>query len=188
MTSTSTTTAPRADLACLDYVDREFYLPAQRVLPWTANLAALPGEPGTPLRMTGVVRSRTGEPLSGAEIEIWHADADGCYSGYSVEILRNNLRGIVVTCAGGRFDIATVQPAPCEFSSARGDADVGHLNVIVHARGYRPLETRVVPSVGGARVVGESAVETLVGVGAGGAVSCDFVLDPIRPACGPQPV
>ncbi|MGV9866332.1 dioxygenase family protein [Rhodococcus koreensis] len=179
MTSTSTTTAPRADRACLDYVDREFYLPAQRVLPWTANLAALPGEPGTPLRMTGVVRSRTGEPLSGAEIEIWHADADGCYSGYSVEILRNNLRGIVVTCAGGRFDISTVEPAPCEFSSARGDADVGHLNVIVHARGFRPLATRLVPTPGASREVGGSAVETLVDVGAGGMVSCDFVLDPI---------
>ncbi|MEN0134367.1 MAG: intradiol ring-cleavage dioxygenase [Rhodococcus sp. (in: high G+C Gram-positive bacteria)] len=187
MTSTSTTAAPRVDRASLDYVDREFYLPAQRVLPWTANLAALPGEPGTPLRMTGVVRSRTGESLSGAEIEIWHADADGCYSGYSVEILRNNLRGIVVTCAGGRFDIATVQPAPCEFSSARSDAAVGHLNVIVHARGHRPLETRLVPTPDASREVGESAVETLVDVDAGGAVSCDFVLDPIRPACGPQP-
>ncbi|WP_043824539.1 intradiol ring-cleavage dioxygenase [Rhodococcus opacus] len=184
MTSISTTAAPRASL---DYVDREFYLPAQRVLPWTANLAALPGEPGSPLRVTGVVRSRTGEPLSGAEIEIWHADADGCYSGYSVEILRNNLRGIVVTCAGGRFDIATVQPAPCEFSSARGDAAVGHLNVVVHARGHLPRETRLVPTPDASREVGESAVETFVDVDAGGAVSCDFVLDPIRSACGPQP-
>ncbi|MFC0447561.1 intradiol ring-cleavage dioxygenase [Rhodococcus jostii] len=179
MTPASTTTAPQAEHACLDYVDREFYLPAQRVLPWNANLAALPGEPGTPLHLTGVVRSRSGGPLSGAEIEVWHADADGCYSGYSVEILRNNLRGIVVTCAGGRFDIATVQPAPCEFSSARSDADVGHLNVIVHARGFRPLETRLVPTPGASREVVASAVESLVDLSAGGEVSCDFVLDPI---------
>ncbi|MFD6057148.1 dioxygenase family protein [Rhodococcus wratislaviensis] len=179
MTSTSTTTAPHVDRAGLDHVDREFYLPAQRVLPWKANLAALPGEPGTPLRIAGVVRSRDGEPLSGAELEIWHADADGCYSGYSVEILRNNLRGIVVTCAGGRFDISTVRPAPCEFSSARAEADVGHVNVIVHARGFRPLETRLVPTPGASREVGASAVESLVGVSAGGEVACDFVLDPV---------
>jgi catechol 1,2-dioxygenase len=179
MTSTSTTTASPVGRASFDYVDREFYLPAQRVLPWTANLAALPGEPGAPLRVTGVVRSRTGEPLSGAEIEIWHADADGCYSGYSAEILRNNLRGIVVTCAGGRFDITTVQPAPCEFSSARGDADVGHLNVVVHARGFRSLETRLVPTPDASREVDESAVESFVDLGADGQVACDFVLYPI---------
>ena len=125
-------------------------------------LAALPGEPGTPLRITGVVRSRDGDTLSGAELEVWHADADGCYSGYSVEILRNNLRGIVVTCAGGRFDISTIKPAPCEFSSVPIGNEVGHINVIVHARGYRSLGTRVVPPPGATQEM-----------------SCEFVLDPL---------
>ncbi|MFE3293179.1 intradiol ring-cleavage dioxygenase [Rhodococcus sp. NPDC059234] len=129
-----------------EYVDREFYLAARPVLPWRANLSVRYREPGTPLRIVGVVRGSGVGPLSGAEIDLWQADRSGCYSGYSPEIPVGNLRGTVITCAGGRFDITTVVPGVCEFAEARGEA--GYLNAIVRARGHRDLAARLVPVSG----------------------------------------
>lgn len=41
------------------------------------------GRPGTPLQLTLTVQDATRcQPMSGATVEIWHADASGVYSGY----------------------------------------------------------------------------------------------------------
>ncbi|MFC7451107.1 intradiol ring-cleavage dioxygenase [Rhodococcus daqingensis] len=116
------------------------------VLPWRSTLSTRYREPGTPLRLVGVVRGSGGEPLSGAELDLWQPDRAGCYSGYSHEIPAGNLRGAVITCAGGRFDVTTVMPGTCEFVGSPGDP--AHLNVIVRARGHRELATRLVPLPG----------------------------------------
>ena len=42
------------------------------------------GRPGTPLRVQLLVENAsTCKPISGADVELWHADAAGVYSGYS---------------------------------------------------------------------------------------------------------
>jgi protocatechuate 3,4-dioxygenase beta subunit len=93
-----------------------FYLPDSPVR--TAELAS-PAEPGEILGISGVV-SDCGGPLPGAWVEVWHANAAGCYSGVPefqncVEIPgvpeSSRLRGTFVADAQGRYGYKTILPA-----------------------------------------------------------------------------
>jgi catechol 1,2-dioxygenase len=131
-----------------------YYLPDQKRLPATTALPTRPDEAGTPLLFTGQVRDLDGNPVSGAELDIWHADEAGYYSGFAPDIPEGNLRGVVVTDADGRFAISTVQPAPYQIPT---DGPTGklitaagwhpwrpaHLHLIVRAPGHRPITTQL---------------------------------------------
>src|SRR5271165_3378651 len=88
-------------------IEGPYYLPNQVRLPATAELPHRDGEKGTPLTLSGQVRDLGGAPLAGAEVDIWHADSDGYYSGFAPGIPDGNLRGVVVTDQDGRFAINT---------------------------------------------------------------------------------
>jgi catechol 1,2-dioxygenase len=131
-----------------------YYLPDAQRLPATAALPARPDEAGTPLLFTGQVRDLDGNPISGAELDIWHADEQGYYSGFAPDIPEGNLRGVVVTDEEGRFAISTIQPAPYQIPT---DGPTGklitaagwhpwrpaHLHLIVRANGHRPITTQL---------------------------------------------
>ncbi|PXY22602.1 catechol 1,2-dioxygenase [Prauserella muralis] len=131
-----------------------YYLPDQPKLPSVARLPMRPDEPGTPLVFTGQVRDLDGNPVAGAELDIWHADNDGYYSGFAPHLPDGNLRGVVVTDGEGRFEISTVQPAPYQIPT---DGPTGklitaagwhpwrpaHLHLIVRASGHRPITTQL---------------------------------------------
>ncbi|MFF5989239.1 catechol 1,2-dioxygenase [Prauserella flavalba] len=131
-----------------------YYLPGQRKLPSVASLPARPGEQGTPLVFAGQVRDTDGNPVAGAELDIWHADSEGYYSGFAPHLPDGNLRGVVVTDGQGRFEISTVQPAPYQIPT---DGPTGrlidaagwhpwrpaHLHLIVRAPGCRPITTQL---------------------------------------------
>lgn len=131
-----------------------YYLPDQPKLPSVAELPTRPNEQGTPLVLAGQVRDASGQPVTGAELDIWHADAEGYYSGFAPGIPEGNLRGVVVADSQGRFEVATVQPAPYQIPTDGptgkliGAADwhpwrPAHLHLIVRAPGYRPITTQL---------------------------------------------
>jgi catechol 1,2-dioxygenase len=131
-----------------------YYLPGQEKLPWQATLPMRTREKGTPLVFAGQVRDVEGNPVAAAELDIWHADDDGYYSGFAPDIPDGNLRGVVVSDGQGRFEITTVQPAPYQIPT---DGPTGkliaaagwhawrpaHLHLMVRASGYRTITTQL---------------------------------------------
>lgn len=71
----------------------------------------LDDEPGTPLVVDGVVRDRGGDPLPGALVYVWHTDADGTYTGNSMDEANPRLFGYLRADAAGRYRFRTVRPA-----------------------------------------------------------------------------
>jgi protocatechuate 3,4-dioxygenase beta subunit len=72
---------------------------------------------GTPLRLVYRVVDVTGgvcQPLEGAQVDIWHCDAAGEYSGVEARNIANTdqlwLRGAQVTGADGRAEFVTIVP------------------------------------------------------------------------------
>jgi catechol 1,2-dioxygenase len=131
-----------------------YYLPGGQRLPARATLPMRDDEQGTPLVFAGQVRDLDGNPIAGAEVDIWQADADGYYSGFAPHLPEGNLRGVVVTGDDGRFEIRTVQPAPYQIPT---DGPTGklitaagwhpwrpaHLHLIVGAPGHRAITTQL---------------------------------------------
>ncbi|GAA3791725.1 catechol 1,2-dioxygenase [Amycolatopsis tucumanensis] len=131
-----------------------YYLPGAPKLPSVTTLPMREDEPGTRFVFAGQVRDTTGRPVPGAELDIWHADHAGYYSGFAPHIPEGNLRGVVVADGQGRFEISTVQPAPYQIPT---DGPTGklieaagwhpwrpaHLHLIVRAPGCRPITTQL---------------------------------------------
>lgn len=81
---------------------------ASYVLPQREN------EPGTPLIISGQVRSMDGTPLGGAQFDIWQCCADtGIYSNFGLDDQPDwNLRGKFSCDAEGRYEFRTIKPVP----------------------------------------------------------------------------
>jgi catechol 1,2-dioxygenase len=138
----------------LGTIEGPYYLPDQVRLSSSCELPHREDEKGTPLVLSGQVRDVDGTPLGGAEVDIWHADADGYYSGFAPGLPDGNLRGVVVTDAQGNFEIRTVQPAPYQIPT---DGPTGklieaagwhpwrpaHLHLMVRADGHRTITTQL---------------------------------------------
>ena len=110
-----------------------------------------PGEPpelldisgdrvGVPLQVEfQVVDLKTNcTPLSGAEVDLWHADASGDYSGYAAfgTVGEDWLRGQQITDEDGWAQFQTVFPGSYPGRSA-------HLHLKVRADGFGELTTQV---------------------------------------------
>jgi catechol 1,2-dioxygenase len=135
-------------------IEGPYYLPDQARLSSSCELPRRADEKGTPLVLSGQVRDLDGTPLGGAEVDIWHADADGYYSGFAPGVPDGNLRGVVTTDAEGNFEIRTVQPAPYQIPT---DGPTGklieaagwhpwrpaHLHLMVRADGHRTVTTQL---------------------------------------------
>jgi catechol 1,2-dioxygenase len=131
-----------------------YYLPGQTRVTSPAALPMREDEKGTALVFAGQVRDHDGNPVGGAEIDIWQADADGYYSGFAPHVPEGNLRALVVADDEGRFEIRTVQPAPYQIPT---DGPTGklieaagwhpwrpaHLHLIVSAPGHRAITTQL---------------------------------------------
>jgi protocatechuate 3,4-dioxygenase beta subunit len=89
------------------------------------------GRPGVPLRLrTTVVDAESCEPIPDAEVDIWHADATGVYSGMSSEGTEGErfLRGVQITDEEGAVEFETVYPGWY-------DRRTNHIHVKVHVDG-----------------------------------------------------
>src|SRR6516225_825851 len=123
---------------------------------------------GEPCLVTGQVTGARGEPLAGAQVDVWQASADGFYDvqqpGIQPEL---NLRGLFTADPGGRFWFTTIVPS---YYPIPDDGPVGellrvtgrhpyrpaHIHFIVTAPGYRPVATHLF--VAGSRYIGSDAV------------------------------
>jgi catechol 1,2-dioxygenase len=135
-------------------IEGPFYVHGSPVFRSEATLPMRDGERGTPLLLEGQVRSVDGKPLHAAQLEIWHADADGLYSQFAPGIPEWNLRGTVITDAEGNFSIRTIQPAPYQIphegSVGRLIAAAGwhawrpaHLHLKVSTEGHLPITSQL---------------------------------------------
>ncbi|MHA6618506.1 dioxygenase family protein [Pseudonocardia sp. DLS-67] len=162
-----------------------YYLPDQRRLPSPAALPTRPDEGGTPLVFTGRVHDVDGNPVGGAELDIWQADEHGYYSGFAPDIPDGNLRGVIVADDEGRFEITTVRPAPYQIPT---DGPTGalctaagwkpwrpaHLHLLVRAPAHRQITTQLYFQ-GGEWLDADIA----------GATKPELVLDPVAQPDGP---
>jgi catechol 1,2-dioxygenase len=91
---------------------------------------------GEPCLVTGQVTGPQGQPVPGALVDVWQADAEGFY-----DVQRNdttpetNLRGLFTTDADGRFWFRTIVP---RYYPIPVDGPVGRLLEALARHPYRP--------------------------------------------------
>ncbi len=115
---------------------------------------ALDGK-GVPCLVTGRVSGADGEPLAGAQVDVWQANADGFYDVQQPDVQpERNLRGLFTADDDGRFWFRTIVP---RYYPIPDDGPVGrlltstgrhpyrpaHVHFIVAAPGYRPVTTHL---------------------------------------------
>ena len=143
-----------------------FHLPGAPILEAPFEMPRRTDEEGEELHMTGRVVDADGTPLAGAELDVWHADAQGRYSGFS-DVPEGNLRGRLIADADGRFELRTIMPAPYTIPhggpTGRLIAACGwhpwrpaHLHLLVTAPGHETLITQLY-FAGGAYLEGDVA-------------------------------
>jgi len=90
-----------------------------------------PGAGGSPFELSGLVLTRSCRPLSGAVVDLWHADDKGEYDNVGFRY-----RGHVITAPNGTFRFRTIVPA---LYTGR----TRHYHVKVHAPDTRLLTTQL---------------------------------------------
>ena len=93
-------------------------------LSWNARIAR-PEEPGTKLRIEGVVRNQDGDPTSGIIVYAYQTDASGVYPKGSTR--HGRLRAWARTGEDGRYRFDTIRPGAYP---GRGIPEHVHLHVI----------------------------------------------------------
>jgi catechol 1,2-dioxygenase len=158
-----------------------------------------PDERGEPLVFRGTVSSTEGVRLAGAQLDIWHADADGLYSQIHPGIPDWNLRGRLDTSEDGSFEVRTTLPPPYEIpkSGPTGRVLTGlgrhffrpaHIHLKVRAPHHEELTSQLYFAGGEyidndvANAVRDGLVLTVEHDGATWQASYDFVLQAARQA------
>ena len=112
--------------------------------------------PGPVVLAEGVVRDPEGNPIEGAEVDIWQTAPNGLYSSQDEEQDTYSFHGIQTTGADGRYAFTTVKPVEYTVPSDGPVGDIlracgrhpwrpSHLHFIIKADGFRPLVTEVFP-------------------------------------------
>jgi hydroxyquinol 1,2-dioxygenase len=131
-----------------------FHVEGSPVLADGADIAA--GVEGDPLFVEAQVTGVQGEPVTGAVVEVWHADAEGLYDlqdpEWSAEAMK--LRATFTTDSEGRVRFRTIMPCaypvPTDgpvgemlWATNRQAMRPAHIHFRVTAPGYDPLITHV---------------------------------------------
>ena len=111
---------------------------------------------GDVLLARGRVTDIAGNPIEGAEIDIWQTAPNGLYSSQDEEQDTYSFHGIQTTGADGRYGFTTVKPVSYTVPTDGPVGDIlratgrhpwrpSHLHYIVKAAGFRPLVTEIFP-------------------------------------------
>jgi protocatechuate 3,4-dioxygenase beta subunit len=112
---------------------------------------------GVPTFISGRVLDLNGNPIAGAELDVWQAAADGLYDVQDTSLKEMNMRGKFHTRADGSFLVKTTRPVPYQIPA---DGPVGqmlkatnrhpwrpaHVHFVVSAPGYQPVTTHLFDS------------------------------------------
>jgi hydroxyquinol 1,2-dioxygenase len=112
------------------------------------------GAAGEACLVRGTVRGTNGEPVPGAEIHVWQADADGKYDVQREGLQQAQGRGVVRADADGRYHfrsvLAEAYPIPDDGpvgdmlkATGRHPWRPAHLHFMIKAPGYETLITHV---------------------------------------------
>lgn len=128
---------------------------------------------GERLVVTGTVRDDACDPIAGAEMEIWQADATGAYDNDGFRF-----RGTLITDKHGLWELHSITPG----RYLNGDRyRPAHIHVKLHAPGHRALTTQLYfkgdPYNDGDPFIVESLVMAHEKRGDVRRASFDFVLD-----------
>lgn len=111
---------------------------------------------GETLLVQGTVRDLDGNPIAGAELDIWQTAPNGLYSSQDPDQDIMSFHGLMITDENGGYAFTTVRPVEYTVPT---DGPVGqildaagrhpwrpsHLHFIIKAEGYRDLVTEVFP-------------------------------------------
>jgi protocatechuate 3,4-dioxygenase beta subunit len=112
-----------------------FYRPGSPV----RTSLVIPGDPGTKLLLSGVVKhDDCTTPFKKAKIEIWHCSAKGEYDNDSDEF---RYRATTFTDDSGKYFFNTILPVP--YSTGAGNYRPAHYHLMISAEGYQPLITQL---------------------------------------------
>ncbi|HEX5194246.1 MAG TPA: dioxygenase [Solirubrobacteraceae bacterium] len=109
---------------------------------------------GDPVWVFGHVLSTAGEPLAGAELDVWQNGDDRLYAVQRPEAPEDHLRDRFETRSDGSFGFVAVRPVPYPIpddgpvgrmleATARHPWRPAHIHMIVRANGYRTLTTHI---------------------------------------------
>jgi hydroxyquinol 1,2-dioxygenase len=146
---------PAADAATESTVLGPFYVPGAPLRGYGESMAEEPA--GTPAWVHGHVRSTSGEPIAGAELDVWQNGDDRLYAVQRPEAPEDHLRGRYRTRDDGSFACVAVRPVPYPIPD---DGPVGrmlaatgrhpwrpaHIHLIVRAEGFRTVATHIFDS------------------------------------------
>ncbi|WBL78738.1 catechol 1,2-dioxygenase [Bradyrhizobium xenonodulans] len=110
--------------------------------------------PGAPLFVNGRVVDRDGRPVSGAEVDVWHASPVGLYENQNPDQADMNLRGKFTTDEHGRFSFRSVMmvgyPIPTDGvvgrlleAQSRHPYRPAHLHALIFKPGFKVLISQV---------------------------------------------
>jgi len=108
-----------------------FYVESPPEFPCGADISG--GMTGQKLSVEGSVATLDGTPIAGAIVDVWHADAEGCYDVQRPGDLAG--RGRLRTDAAGRFHFWTIRPSSYPVPH---DGPVGQLLARQGRHPYRP--------------------------------------------------
>lgn len=112
--------------------------------------------PGMALHVRGQIVDLDRKPVAGAEVDVWQSSPQGFYENQDETQADMNLRGRLVSDAGGRFDYWTVKPAGYpipidgvvgELVKAQGRRHFrpAHLHALIHKPGYKTIASQIYP-------------------------------------------
>ena len=129
---------------------------------WRLNSPAVPNggtiirsdTPGDTLFVNARVQDAAGNPVVGAEVDVWHASPVGLYENQDPEQAEMNLRGKFTTDEDGRFWFRTVKmvgyPIPTDTvvgrllkAQDRHPYRPAHLHALIYKPGYKVLISQV---------------------------------------------
>ena len=132
-----------------------FYVPDSPMREYGANIASQPA--GDPAWVSGRVLTTAGDPIAGAELDVWQNGDNELYAVQDADAPEEHLRARFRTRDDGTYGFIGVRPVPYRIPS---DGPVGrmlqatgrhpwrpaHIHLIVRARGYRTLTTHIFDS------------------------------------------
>ena len=110
--------------------------------------------PGEPIVVRGHVIDAAGQPIAGAEVDVWHSSTAGLYENQDPSQADWNLRGRLTTDAEGGFAFESVKPSgypvPTDGpagallrAQGRHNMRPAHLHFLIYKTGFKTMASQI---------------------------------------------